>query len=120
TRTRRRVRAAPDPAGRAPEVRTEARPPLRIPRTVRIPETAGATTTEETSSEARAADPARRPDWVFHVKHGPPYPSGTAALGVSPASYGRMCGMPSGESTQASVHEPEPVRPTEEDRIAAA
>ena len=28
--------------------------------------------------------------------------------------------MPSGESTRASVHEPEPVRPTEEDQVAAA
>jgi uncharacterized membrane protein len=31
-----------------------------------------------------------------------------------------MCGMPSAESTQASVHEPDPVRPTTEDRIAAS
>ncbi|WSB85441.1 glycosyltransferase 87 family protein [Streptomyces cellulosae] len=29
-----------------------------------------------------------------------------------------MCGMPSGKTT--SVHEPDPVRPTEEDRVAAA
>ncbi|MBY8343688.1 glycosyltransferase 87 family protein [Streptomyces spinosirectus] len=31
-----------------------------------------------------------------------------------------MCGMPSAESTQASVHEPDPVRPTKEDAIAAS
>jgi uncharacterized membrane protein len=31
-----------------------------------------------------------------------------------------MCGMPSAESTQASVHEPDPVRPTTEDGIAAS
>ncbi|MEU6809551.1 glycosyltransferase 87 family protein [Streptomyces sp. NPDC046831] len=31
-----------------------------------------------------------------------------------------MCGMPSAESTQASVHEPGPVRPTQEDEVAAA
>ncbi|KMS81272.1 membrane protein [Streptomyces leeuwenhoekii] len=31
-----------------------------------------------------------------------------------------MCPMPSAESTPASVHEPEPVRPTREDAVAAA
>ncbi|MEV0300634.1 glycosyltransferase family 87 protein [Streptomyces prasinus] len=31
-----------------------------------------------------------------------------------------MCGMPSGESTQASVHEPELVVPTREDKVAKA
>jgi uncharacterized membrane protein len=31
-----------------------------------------------------------------------------------------MCGMPSAESTQASTHEPGPVRPTEEDEVARA
>ncbi|MGV9844000.1 glycosyltransferase family 87 protein [Streptomyces fungicidicus] len=31
-----------------------------------------------------------------------------------------MCGMPSGESTRASVHEQDQVRPTDEDRVAAA
>jgi len=29
-----------------------------------------------------------------------------------------MCGMPSAETTRASVHEPEPVRPTKEDEVA--
>ncbi|WP_067281852.1 glycosyltransferase family 87 protein [Streptomyces jeddahensis] len=31
-----------------------------------------------------------------------------------------MCGMPSAETARSSVHEPEPVRPTREDKVAAA
>ncbi|MBA4862929.1 DUF2029 domain-containing protein [Streptomyces sp. PSKA54] len=31
-----------------------------------------------------------------------------------------MCGMPSAETTRSSVYEPEPVRPTREDEVAAA
>lgn len=34
--------------------------------------------------------------------------------------YGSMWPMPSAETTPASVHEPEPVRPTREDEVAAA
>src|ERR671938_167901 len=33
--------------------------------------------------------------------------------------YGRMCDMPSAESTQASVHGADLVRPTKEDKVAA-